>query len=66
MSHSNSNGVPIRSTEVAITLGGQIAAKHPKFRCGVGEGDERFSLRDLLEAIFDADIRYIDQRSRRR
>jgi hypothetical protein len=83
--------VPISSTEVAVTFGGQIAAMHSKFRWELYDMEERArceeslrlrrlradregkpledmpaaqrperSLRDLLEAIFDADTRYIE------
>jgi hypothetical protein len=46
--HSYANGVPISSTEVAITYGGQVVAMHPKFRFGWHDlDDEREHQRDM-------------------
>jgi hypothetical protein len=64
--HSYSNGVPISKTEVAITIGGQIVAGHPKFEWNWDDIDGRKELRGLLEEIFDTDLRYIERSSRPR
>ena len=68
--HIDSSGARISSTQVSFTIVGpnvRVVAYHPNFRWGVGEGDQRFDLRllELLQAIFDADIRYIEHSSSR-
>jgi hypothetical protein len=46
--HSYANGVPISATEVAITVGGQLVAGHPKFRWDWDDlDDEREHQRDM-------------------